>query len=283
MDDRDAQKPNIFDYVDYQKFLKDFYDYLKATQRGFSHRKFAKKANIKSWNYLKAVYDRKVHISKRYRENFAEGLGLKGKEKEYFFNLIEFGKTKNLKLKNKFYSKIKNRVRKYHQEEYQDSQYKLLSKWYYVVVRNLVNQKDFKFDPKWVSKKLRGYVTTKEASEALETLDELGVIKFKDGKFVLASKHLTSSDELKSLAIRNFHSQMIPLAVKALKTNPLERREFQAITLGISKETAAKLKLKIKDFYKEVVDFVSEEHKEIKPSEVWQLNFQLFSFSKDDQ
>jgi uncharacterized protein (TIGR02147 family) len=56
-----VNKPDIFKYLDYRKYLKDFYEYMKGRDPKFSYRVFAKTAKLNSENYLKLVVDEKVH------------------------------------------------------------------------------------------------------------------------------------------------------------------------------------------------------------------------------
>ena len=48
---------DVFDYLDYRAFLRDFYARAKATRRGFSFRAFSRKARLGSPNHLKRVME----------------------------------------------------------------------------------------------------------------------------------------------------------------------------------------------------------------------------------
>jgi len=61
------------------------------------------------------------------------------------------------------------------QKEIIGDQYKLLSKWYHMVVRALVSLDDFRPDPKFLSRKLRGFVSPAEIEKSLELLVEIGL------------------------------------------------------------------------------------------------------------
>lgn len=273
-------KPNILDYLDYREYLQDFHDYMKENLEGFSHRYFAKKAGLSSPNHLMRVMSGKFRLGKAHRNKYAEALGLKRNEKEYFYLLVDFNNSKKIEEKNALLAKLNTISKRVNQKELKGGQYKLLSKWYYMVIRNMVNMKGFVCDKKFISKKLKGYISPSEADEALQVLFDLGMIKYQDGRFQLVEKHQVTSDEIKNLAVRNFHSQMIPMGIKSIKTTPIDQREISAATLGVTKNIADKMKGKIKDFYKELVDFAVEEARGADPEEVWQLNMQFFNFTK---
>ena len=68
---------SIFSYIDYRKFLKDYYNSEKESKLYFSYRFFSQKAGIKSPVFLKEVYDGKKNLSRNMmeslkRENFGK-------------------------------------------------------------------------------------------------------------------------------------------------------------------------------------------------------------------
>lgn len=275
-------KPNIFDYLDYRKYLTDYYTFMKKNTKGFTYARFSEIAGLKSPNYLKRIMDGEFRLSKNNTERVASGCGLNKSETNYFALLVDFNDEKSLKVKNQLIKKLSTISRRVIKKELTGDQYKVLSKWYYLVVRNMVNLKDFKYDKKWVAKKLHPFITPSQAEEALTLLLELGLIQFDQGKVVQASKHQASSDEVQNLAVRNYHSQMIPVAIEALRAKSIKQREIRSTTMGVTQETALKLKGKIKDFFNELVDTVAEEDKGKTPDDVWQLNLQFFNFTGKD-
>ena len=49
--------PDVFDYLDYRAYLRDYYAYAKSARRGFSHRTFSRRAGLGSPNHLKRVME----------------------------------------------------------------------------------------------------------------------------------------------------------------------------------------------------------------------------------
>jgi len=149
-----------------------------------------------------------------------------------------------------------------------------------MVVRALVSLDDFRPDPKFLSRKLRGFVSPAEIEKSLELLVEIGLVKIKDGKYILSDKNIKTRDEINIAAGRHFHSEMIPVGIKALEKNSLEEREFQAITPGINDVQAREIKRRIKEFYREIVDYLALPQGDKKSRDVWQMNFQFFKFNR---
>jgi uncharacterized protein (TIGR02147 family) len=272
------KEPNIYKYLDYRKYLLDFYNFHKKNTRGFSYRSFAKKANLNTENYLKRVIDKEIHLTKTYRNKFAIACNLNKNEKEFFFLLIDYAKTKKISIKEHYLKKLNTLSLNETQKEIKYDQYDLLNKWYNIVIRSLVTMEGFNPTAENIAKKLKGFVTKSEVQEALKLLTEKNFIQLKDGKYALTDRHIKTRDEVLTPLIQHFHSQMIPIGVKALKLKPLEEREVQALTLGVSKNKAKEIKKEIKEFFNKIVLSVSDSDEE-KPEEVWQFNLQFFNFT----
>ena len=55
--------PLVFGYVDYRRYLADYYAHAKKCHYGFSFRVFSKRAEISSSNYLRLVIDGKRNLT----------------------------------------------------------------------------------------------------------------------------------------------------------------------------------------------------------------------------
>ena len=79
----------MFAFLDYRAYLRAFYE--EAKQRcAFSYRAFARRAKLRSPNYLKLVIDGERNLSPAMSQRFAEACGLSGEAVEYFQELVGF-------------------------------------------------------------------------------------------------------------------------------------------------------------------------------------------------
>jgi uncharacterized protein (TIGR02147 family) len=275
------EKLNIYEYLDYRSFLKDYYKYMKSQNVGFSYRFFAKIAKLKTENYLKLVIDRKIHLSNKIRRKFAKACNFNVEEKEFFYLLIDFARSKDFKKKNQIFKRISKRIKFINQKKIGIDQYKILSKWYYLVVRSLISIKGIDNDIKSLSKIMNGYLTPAQIKESIELLLDLNFIRENENGYELCDRNIIAEDDAQADAIRNFHSQMIPIGALAVKKNDVNEREIRAITLGLTKINAKEVKTLIRNFYKDLVSYLSQENEIKTAEEVWQLNFQFFKFTKE--
>lgn len=98
----EANKPQIFNYLDYRLYLADTYNYYKETTTYFSYRYFSSKAGINSSSFLKLVIEGKRGLTDETCEKFIHALRLWGKEGDFFRILVKYNqaKTPQEKLRN---------------------------------------------------------------------------------------------------------------------------------------------------------------------------------------
>src|SRR5262245_65039952 len=111
-----AETVDVFAYLDYRAYLRDHYDARKGKGRGFSYRSFARRAGLKSPNYLKLVIEGERNLSAAMAERFAQTCGLSDDELRYFVDLVAFNQAASLGERAKHYARLTGfqRYRKAH-------------------------------------------------------------------------------------------------------------------------------------------------------------------------
>ncbi|SMF77386.1 TIGR02147 family protein [Pseudobacteriovorax antillogorgiicola] len=272
----------IFGYTDFRKFLKDYYDQRKSEGQGFSYRRFSKQCDFNSPNFLKLVMEGKRNLSIDSIEKIVTSLNLSPNEGNYFRVLVKLNQESKHQIKAIYFDELK-RLTPYAQKRKLDAEsVEYLSHWLYPVLREMARQKDFRDDPYWIARRLTGRTSVKNIGKALQFLKENGfIVKQNNHCFTAPDIIVLSSDEVRSLAIRQYHRTILCQAQEALDDISVSEREFGALILSLSDDKVGELKQKLKAFRKEVHEWALhhqdiEEHKE----QVVQLNFQMFPQSK---
>jgi len=267
------QEPNVFLYSNFRVFLKDFYTYRKHQSSAFSFRSFAAKAGLGSPNYLKLVIDAKRNLSAKSLVRFCAGLGLTGRKADFFENLVYFNQADTLAERNIHFQKLLKVRARAGIKALDQAQFELFSHWQHIVIRELIGLKDFKKQPSWISERLMGMVSPKEAEVALKRLQDLGLIQRTANGYKLVDINISTQDEVRSLMVKNYHKQMIGLAGEALERRPAAERDISSVTIPIRKSDFAKVKEHLQLMRKELLNLAAE------PGEgeaVIQINLQLF-------
>ena len=133
------------------------------------------------------------------------------------------------------------------------SQYDYYALWYCVPIRELVARDDFVEEPEWIARQLRPPIRPAQAREALDLLQELGLLQRLDGRLQQAEALLTTGPQLRVLAARRFHQQMLLRAEEAMDSMDLEEREVGGVTLRLTKPQVDHLKKRMYEIRQEIL------------------------------
>ncbi len=269
----------IFKYIDYRKFLADYYDEKKKTTRHFSYRYFAQKAGFKSPNFLKQVIEGDRNLTRPMVERFLKALKFCKKESVFFRNLVLFNQSKTASEKQEHYSILVAMMDYVSEQRLNGDQFDYYKKWYTSVIRELICLFNFRDDYRLLAHTVKPKIKLSEAREAVQLLLRLKMIKKQtDGSCKQVDSAITSGTDMISLARRDLNRTMISLAAESLGQFAVEERNVSSITMGISKPCYEVLLAELAAFKERVVSIVN---KDTESSRVYQFNFQLFPLSDD--
>jgi uncharacterized protein (TIGR02147 family) len=268
---------DVFHYLDYRSFLRDWYIEHNRDGRTLSYRAFARRAGLKSPNYLKLVIDGARNLSSKMAEQFAKALGLEGEPASYFVDLVAFNQASTQKERNRQYSRLTSfrSYKKAHRLDMAHAAYH--SAWYLPAIRELAATSRFRNDPEWISRALLPPITRAEAQRAIETLVELGMlVPEADGRLRQTEALVSTGPETKGLFIANYHRAMMERAAAAIDLVPAEERDISSLTLCTGEDGIQRLKARVQRFRRELLE---QSELEDDPVRVVQLNFQIFPLS----
>lgn len=274
--------PNVTEYLNYRQFLQDFYLSKKKENASYSYRVFVNKGDLGSPSHLKMVIDGSRNLTLNTIPKYINALGLKKKRDIQFFELlVQYNQEDNADQKIKYFNDIMTLKRKQGLSLLEKHQFDLLAHWFHVAIYVLIDLDDFKNNLEWISERLRKKVSTKQVSEALASLETLGLIEKDKAKgYRQISGALSTADDLRHLSVHSYHKDMIELALGSLSNDSSEMREFNGVTLKISKDKLPLLKEKIRTFRREINELTSNMDG---LDQVYQLNVQLFPLTEVKQ
>ena len=268
---------DVYDYIDYRAYLRDYYARMKLARRGFSHRAFSRRAGLGSPNHLKRVMDGDRNLTTEMAGRFAEAMGLEGEAADYFVQLVRFGQAKTSTERSRAYAKLTNfgAYRKTRKLDLAQADYH--STWYIPVIRELAGRKDFKADPRWIAARTLPPIKPAEAKAGLETLLKLGLLRSDEyGKVVQAEPLITTGPEMHALHIANYHRAMMARAAASIDLIASDERDISAVTILVGRGGLKRVKEKIRRFRRELLELSLGEED---GTQVLQGNFQLFPLS----
>jgi uncharacterized protein (TIGR02147 family) len=269
----------IFKYIDYRKFLSDYYNEKKQTTHFFSYRYFSNKANIKSPVFLKQIIEGERNLTLPAIDKFIGALTLNKKEATFFRHLVQFNQSKTAFEKQEHYSVMLSMMDYVNEHRLTSDQYVYFEKWHNSAVRELVCLYDFADNWDLLASVVRPAITSRDAKQSVQLLQRLNLVKKqKNGTYAQVNTAITSGNEMISLARRTFNSSMLILARDSNETLPPDMRNISGITMGISKPCYDVLLAELAAFKERIISIVNRDEAS---SRVYQFNFQLFPLSED--
>ncbi|MFW7380959.1 MAG: TIGR02147 family protein [Oligoflexus sp.] len=269
-------KLSIYGYTDYSKYLLDYYEQRKTSHRGYSYRIFSRDAGFSSPNILKLVIDGQRKIGPASVDKFIQGLGLSGPMAEYFRVLVQLKDAKHVEDKKRLLQ-VLTRLTPHQKRRFLNPEsIEFLSHWLYPVLREMVELRSFSDDPHWIARRLVGRTTVAEISKALNFLKKHGFVrKGGDGLYHVQDAMVLSSDEVKSLAVRQFHQVILQQSKEMLEDLDMQDREYGSLIIKLPDHALDELKQKLKSFRSELHRWALEQE-DLERSQVVQVNFQMY-------
>src|SRR5664279_4351855 len=98
--------PNVFNYLNYRTYLKDFYEEQKAKNPVISYKYLANKAGFKSKSFFHEVISGRKNLSKDSIYSIQKVLLLPPKSFSYFEQLVAFNQTEDHIQKDHIFQKL---------------------------------------------------------------------------------------------------------------------------------------------------------------------------------
>lgn len=255
---RGTKEVNLFDYLDYRNYLRDYYGAAKKSRAGFSLRTFSKKAGFTSSNYFKLVMDGDRNLTEVSLGKFVKGLDLNKQEQDFFRNLVFYNQARAHEQKNSYYQRLLQSQKFSRLKPIEKNQYEFYSAWYHAVIRELITAAEFDGTVQWLKNRIFPELTESQIEKSIALLESLGFIqKGENGKWTQSTPLVTTGAEADSVTMINYHQNLLELAMKQLTRIPAAERDFSVLTLGIAKERLPAIKKKVQEFRREILKMVS--------------------------
>jgi uncharacterized protein (TIGR02147 family) len=268
--------PNIYQYLDYRRYLSDWFRAKKTASPRFSHRVFARQAGHSSPSLLLHVIEGKRNLTSATTEAFCKAIGLKGEDADFFAALVQLDQAPDNETRNRAWEQVSATRRFKEARKLEGDGVEYLSCWYYPAIRELALCQGFQADPEWIAQSLRPHITATQAKKALELLISLGFLKQEENRLVAAEASLVTPHEVAGMAAMNYHATMIERSKDALAF-PHKERHYCAVTVSIPTLMLPLLKRELDAFQERLLDLCdgAEGAKDC----VYQINLQLLPLS----
>ena len=154
-------------------------------------------------------------------------------------------------------------------------QYFAISDSHYFAILSLIDTKSFQGQQEEICRRLglsRSFV-----AQAIERLERLKLLKIQKGKIVSLGGNVTTTDDVKDLALQKAQRQNLEMALEALETQSVEERDFISLTLAMDPADVPAVKKRVRDF----LLALNNEFEGRNKKKVYKTNVQFFSLEKE--
>lgn len=271
-----ADPPVVFDYFDYAKFLREFYEVRHARDRWFSYRYIQSKTGIDP-GYLFKIFGGRKPLAAKVVDSVSKAYGLSGREALYFALLVRYGNAKSNSETKQCFEKLVA-FKEVAASRVDVGQYEYYTRWYYAAVRQILSIRPICEDYKALAAMTEPAITAVEAKKAVGVLCRLGFVeKTPDGVMRVVDRYLTTGEQWRSIAIRAFQQETIALAARALDAVSQDRRDISTVTVTLSKDGFGQARELIRQFRSDMLALASRPE----PADgAYHVNVQLIPISK---
>lgn len=266
--------PNIYEYNNFRKYLKDYQKVKKATDKRFTKSNVCKLLGLPNTrSYFNDIL-RGKRISSIFVDRFISLLELKTDEAQFFRILVKFNQAENTNERELYFEQLIS-LNKTPNKVLSKELFKYYSNWYNSAIRAILNYYKFSGDYKKLAKMVFPPISVTQAKESVSLMERLKLIeKDNKGYYHLTNNSISAPEYIRNDLIKQYQIKCLDLAKNSIIKNDSQPQTIATNTISISKAGYKRLEKKIHKFRSEVRSLV---HKDENCAErVYQINIQLF-------
>lgn len=267
---------NIFEYLNYREYLRDFYELRHAEDWHFSHRYIAEQASMDASMFNK-ILQGKRNLTPRLVKAFAKMFSTTEQEKDYFFNMVAFNQAKTHS-ESRLYLERLVATKECNVHSLAKDQFEYFSSWHHAVVRELLGIYPYVGDARAFGLMVHPPLSASQIKTSVALLERLSLIKKNDttGFYEQTKGFVTSGSESYSTEVNHYIQQNLKIANTALDRYTNEERNLSTLVFSCDDETYVEVVEMIRRFRREILGRVATCEK---PNRVFQLGTQFFPLS----
>jgi uncharacterized protein (TIGR02147 family) len=228
------KRPNIFEFIDYKKFLTAWREAEKENNPGLTHEYLCAKLGQKNRTYFSDVEKGRKKIGAEVLDRLIKLMGLNSDEGKYFRAIVGYGQPATYEEKEYWFEQaiqLNNTPKKIVDKE----TYAFYKKWYYTTIRAYLDTCDFKNEYGKAARMLYNRVTAKEVQDAIKDLLLLGLIAPNEkGYLKPVDKVLATDNIVRDELIRCHHLSNFDIFRSLATQNEPDSYKSKLLTVSVS-------------------------------------------------
>lgn len=245
-------KPDVFSFHDYRKFLKEMLKAYKKVNPSFTIKKVAEELKITP-SYFSMILNGKRELTVSLVGHLSKVFSLSEAEVSYLELLVNFSSSKGDISRSRLIERMKKykRYRDLNPDETRLHDY--MSNWLNIVIREMSMVEGFSCNPTWIQKQIMFPVSLDDIKKSLVFLEKNNFIKSNDlGNYKKENYQITCTDEIYKNALITFHREFLELAGNSALYAETDERRLLGHCTALSDENIEKAKDIIEKAYNEI-------------------------------
>jgi uncharacterized protein (TIGR02147 family) len=270
--------PDIFNYIDFRKYLEDYYSFRKHIDKGFTHLHICRRLGQKNAkSYFNNVIKGRTNVTPTFVDRFISVLELKQEEAMYFRALVNYNQTASSNEKEFFFDQLVRLNRTPHHIINKNA-YAYYGEWRHSAVRALLDIVDIKNEYKHLANKIFPPITLKQARDSIKLLKDLGIIaKNGRGYWKPTDKVIVTGEFIKDAVVKRFQMKCLEHAKNVIANDGITGQRNITLTISASEKACERISARIHQFKTEVRSIVHKD--ELPPVKVHNLNINFSPMS----
>jgi uncharacterized protein (TIGR02147 family) len=274
-----TDRPSIFEYNDFRKFIADYQQARQKQDASFSKSQMSRLLGLPNTrSYMTDVLREKV-VTPAFVERFVKLFQFSQDEANYFRILIKFNQADNPDERELFFEQLitLNKTPKRHLYKQAYLYYK---DWYNGALRALLNVCDFNGrDFSALARQLVPQISVPMVKKSFALLLKMGLIaKNAKGFYKPTEQSISTEDYVRDEILKQFQLKCLDLAKSAVVTDLKQPRIIATNTISVSQPSLKRIEKQIQRFRSQIRSLV---HKDEYPAEtVYQMDVLFFPMMK---
>lgn len=273
----------VTNFLEPQPYLLAVYQKAKASFPSYSYLKFAVDLGFAQSNVIRLVIANERSLTPKTGRRIGKALGLRGAHYRYWIKLVTYSYERVPNVRETLLRELVSLKSVTKPRELSATEASYFDKWYHPVIREMAGLPNFCGDPVWIQQRLTFPLRLDEIRRSLEVLESLNLIRLdKTSNRYLKTEQIQTGSDVDSMALVLFHQNMIDAGKESITRVDESLREIQSLTISVPVSAVEQLKAKMALLVQEVLALENSHVESSDPSvptEVFQLNMQLFPFT----
>jgi len=274
------KRPNIFEYIDFRKYLTDWHTIEKEMNPGITLQYLSTKLGQKNRTYFSDLEKGRRNLGSDVLDRLIKLLRLNNNESKYFRAIVGYGQPATYDEKEYWFEQaiqLNNTPKKI----VDDITYSYYKKWYHTTIRAYLETCDFKNEYEKASRHLFGRVSPMEVKEAVNNLRALGLIApDKNGYLKPVDKVLVTDEKVKNELVHCYHLSNINLYRSIVEKNRADTYDCRHLTISVSQEGFERIQKRLNQLRSEIISIVHKDRK--KADRVYKIGIHTFPETTKD-